>query len=132
MQKTTWVNGWEVERRVEYRARAREGASRCCWLKRRMRGGGFDGGEVVDGVVAGEEVCCCDEEVEEEEANHDAASFILSSVCPESMCHAITFSRRISHRPGQWTRSRPWMNSGGRVVEDEGFGIGGGLGRDWR
>ena len=42
MLKTAWVKGCGVERvekRVEKRARAREGASRVCWLKRRMQGG---------------------------------------------------------------------------------------------
>lgn len=90
-------------------ARIREGASRVCWLKSRILGG-------CEGVEEGGERKEGDGE-DEEEANHSAAKVTLSIVCPESICHAIPFSRRISHLPGQCTFSRPWMNSSGRLDE---------------
>ena len=107
VQKTACVNGCsfcKADARVRCRALASALASRVCWLKRRMRflfvfeeGEGAEGG---GGIW---------------EANQDAATSMLSSVWPPSMCHAMFFSRRVSQRPGQRTSSRPRMNSVGSL-----------------
>lgn len=77
-------------------------------------GEGDDGGDGGDDGAGG--IC---------EANHDAASWMLSSVCPESMCHATPGSRRISQRPGQRTCSRPRVNSGGSSTSGSIAGLSG-------
>ena len=95
-----------------YRERARAGASRVCWLKRRILG--------ALGVRRRSEALMSEKEDDglgeawTSDANHLLATSMLSRVCPPSRCHVMLFSRRVSHRPPHLTCSKPRMNSAGR------------------